>query len=130
MESALLGPTYQFAAMRFHPLAHALWRGDERLPLGSRASALLELLVSNAGARVAAHELHEAAWPGLHIEASNLRAQIYRLRRLLGPSPDGGEMIVADPQGGYRLLGEVRIVQPDMAAGEAELAGPQCARSI
>jgi DNA-binding winged helix-turn-helix (wHTH) protein len=33
----------------------------------------------------------EAAWPGMVVEESNLSVQIAALRKLLGPSPDGGD---------------------------------------
>ena len=54
----------------------------------------------------------DAAWPGMAVEESNLSVQIASLRKLLGPSPDGGEWIATIPRVGYRFVGEPEATTP------------------
>ena len=52
-------------------------------------------------------DLMDAGWPGTAVEESNLSVQIASLRKLLGPSADGGEWIATIPRIGYRFVGSV-----------------------
>ena len=54
----------------------------------------------------------DAAWPGTAVEESNLSVQIASLRKLLGPSPDGGEWIATIPRVGYRFVAEPEAAVP------------------
>ena len=54
-------------------------------------------------------ELMDAAWPGTTVEENNLTVQIGSLRKLLGPSPSGGEWIATIPRVGYRFVGQPQV---------------------
>jgi adenylate cyclase len=78
-------------------------RDGEPLPVGHRGVALLAALFGRPGEVLTKTELMDAAWGGVAIEESNLSVQVAALRKVLGPSPDGGEWIVTVPRVGYRL---------------------------
>src|SRR5438093_507754 len=48
-----------------------------------------------------------AAWPDTVVEESNLTVQIAALRKLLGPSSEGGDWIATVSRIGYRFVGPV-----------------------
>src|SRR5258707_6235425 len=75
------GDIYRFGPFGLDPNAGILFRGAEPTMLGSRAVALLRLLLERAGVPVSKDALIEAAWPGLAVEDSNLTVQIAALRR-------------------------------------------------
>jgi TolB-like protein len=82
-----------------------LFRGDEALPLGRRAVALLRVLVERSGKPVTKDALIDAAWPGLAVEDSNLTVQIAAIRRVLAGDPGGDRWIETLPRRGYRFMG-------------------------
>ncbi len=75
--------------------------------IGYRGFLLLRALVSRAGEVVPKSDLMESAWEGLAVEEGNLSVQIASLRKLLGPSPEGGDWIATVPRIGYRFTGSV-----------------------
>jgi TolB-like protein len=82
-----------------------LTRDGLPVAVGNRGMALLtELLKANYQV-VGKAVLMDAAWPGAIVEESNLSVQIAALRKLLGPSPAGGEWIATVPRAGYRFVG-------------------------
>ncbi|RYE09566.1 MAG: adenylate cyclase [Hyphomicrobiales bacterium] len=83
--------------------AKLVTRDGAPLPLGHRGVALLAILFSRPGEVLTKTELMDAAWGGAAIEESNLSVQIAALRKVLGPSPNGGEWIVTVPRVGYRF---------------------------
>jgi Transcriptional regulatory protein, C terminal len=69
--------------------AGVLFRRDVRgvfvpLTLGSRALAILSVLVERPGELVSRAEIISAVWPETTVEESNLDVQIAALRRVLG----------------------------------------------
>ena len=97
-ESHAVGP------FTFDPDHASLWRGNERVPLGHKAAALLSALAQARGTAVTKADLMEAVWPGLAVEEGNLTVQIAGLRKALGPGPQGQDWIVTVPRVGYRLV--------------------------
>src|SRR5215212_6455771 len=83
----------------------------EGLPVavGHRGLALLKALLEANNQVVSKTSLMDAAWPGIAVEESNLSVQIAALRKLLGPSPGGGEWIATIPRAGYRFVGAAAI---------------------
>ncbi len=103
--------TYQFGRFALDADSGMLFHAGEPVLLGSRATALLRLLLDRATEPVSKDALIEAAWPGLAIEDSNLTVQIAALRRVL--AQDGGaNWIETLPRRGYRYVG------PPVARGE------------
>jgi DNA-binding winged helix-turn-helix (wHTH) protein len=94
-----------------------LWRGADYVPVGHRAFAILASLLENPGRLVSKAELFERAWPGISVDAANLRVQIGNLRRLLGPL---GREIVTEQSLGYSFQGEVRAASVSPAAQIAQ----------
>ncbi|WP_291391015.1 winged helix-turn-helix domain-containing protein [Devosia sp.] len=78
-------------------------RNGEPLPIGHRGVALLASLFGRPGEVLTKTELLDAAWGSAAIEESNLSVQVAALRKVLGPSPTGGEWIVTVPRVGYRF---------------------------
>lgn len=91
------------------------WRG-ERLALGRRAFAILEVLLGRAGEAVSRAVLTQVAWPGISVEDNTLDVHMLSLRRAFGHEPG----LLRTLRGrGYQLLGEWR----QRAAAEAPDAG-------
>jgi TolB-like protein/Flp pilus assembly protein TadD len=86
--------------------------------IGQKAALLLAALVRTPGQVRTKTELMDAAWPGITVEESNLTVQIGSLRKLLGPSPSGGEWIATIPRVGYRFAAEPgATTKPDPYSG-------------
>jgi TolB-like protein/tetratricopeptide (TPR) repeat protein len=96
---------HAFGPFRLDSEAEILFRGDEALPLGRRAVALLRVLVECSGKPVTKDALIEAAWPGLAVEDSNLTVQMAALRRVLAEEPGGERWIETLQRRGYRFIG-------------------------
>jgi DNA-binding winged helix-turn-helix (wHTH) protein/TolB-like protein/Flp pilus assembly protein TadD len=76
--------------------------------VGSRALAILGVLVERAGDLVSRDEIISAVWPGAAVEESNLTVQLSALRRVLDAGRAGGSCIQNVPGRGYRFLPDVR----------------------
>lgn len=96
---------HAFGPFRLDSEAEILFRGEEALPLGRRAVALLRALLERSGKPVTKDALIDAAWPGLAVEDSNLTVQIAALRRVLAEEPGGDHWIETLPRRGYRFIG-------------------------
>ncbi|MBR1123038.1 winged helix-turn-helix domain-containing protein [Bradyrhizobium lablabi] len=98
-----------FGPFRFDAAARTLWDGSVPVRLGSRASAILGLLLEAPGERVSRDTLIQRAWYGLHVDQANLRVQISGLRKALR---EFGGAIRADPSQGYRFVADVVVAEP------------------
>jgi FixJ family two-component response regulator/DNA-binding winged helix-turn-helix (wHTH) protein len=74
--------------------------GGEPVRLGSRAFAILEVLLAAPNRLVTKDELIDAIWPDSVVEDNNLQVQISALRRLLQLPP---QLLETVPRRGYRL---------------------------
>jgi DNA-binding winged helix-turn-helix (wHTH) protein/tetratricopeptide (TPR) repeat protein len=97
-----------FGDWRFDPGAGRLFQQDvsgawREVPIGSRAAAILALLLERRGAVVSKKALFAAAWPGAHVDASNLTVQIAALRRIIDQGSSGESCIQTVSGRGYRL---------------------------
>lgn len=93
-----------FGPFSFDSTTVTLWRGDDLVPLGGRAAAVLRELLAADGTVVSKADLMEAAWPDTVVEEGNLAVQVATLRKVLGTRPDGEEWIGTVARVGYRLL--------------------------
>jgi TolB-like protein/Flp pilus assembly protein TadD len=98
--------TVAFGPFLLDPDNGTLFRDGELIAIGQKGALLLEALVASPGQVRTKTELMDAAWPGTTVEESNLSVQIGSLRKLLGPSPAGGEWIATIPRVGYRFVGQ------------------------
>jgi TolB-like protein/cytochrome c-type biogenesis protein CcmH/NrfG len=121
---------HAFGPFRLDSEAEILFRGDEALPLGRRAVALLRVLVERSGKPVSKDALIEAAWPGLAIEDSNLTVQMAAIRRVLAEEPGGDRWIETLPRRGYRFIGPqgaAQIVEKTTTPQADPAVGPRLA---
>jgi len=101
------GSRFAFGPFVLDPDAGTLLRHDVPVAAGHRGVKLLAALVGRPGEILGKAELMDAAWPGTAVEEANLTVQIAQLRKLLGPSADGGEWIATVRRVGYRFTGAV-----------------------
>ena len=100
-----------------------LLRAGSRVVLGRRSLALLQALLEADGQVVSKSELMDAAWPNTSIDESNLTVQIAALRRCLGASPSGEELIATVPRVGYRFVQPLN--QAEAARKPVEAVAPK-----
>ncbi|WP_082646136.1 ATP-binding protein [Bradyrhizobium valentinum] len=113
--SASVELTFTFGPFRLVPRQQLLLRGDNPVPLGSRAFEILVALVEHAGEVVDKDDLIARVWPGLTVEDSNVRAQINAVRRTLAEGRTGENYIVTVPGRGYRFVATVSRSTGDAA---------------
>jgi TolB-like protein/Flp pilus assembly protein TadD len=114
-----------FEGFRFDPAAGCLFRtdgsdGEELVALGSRALALLALLVQRQGEVVSKDEIFRVVWSGMAVEESNLTVQISGLRRVLDRNRERGSCIQTVPGRGYRFV--VPVGRRDQSASSGILS--------
>ncbi|MBY5395181.1 helix-turn-helix transcriptional regulator [Rhizobium leguminosarum] len=98
---------FSFGPYRLDPAARVLLRGNDLIPIGSRAFDILVALVQNHGQVLSHVELMAFAWPGLNVEASNIRVQMTHLRREIGCGENGDRYIVSIAGRGYSFVAPV-----------------------
>jgi len=105
--------TARFGPFAFDLSTQQLSKSGQPLKIGSRAAALLRLLISRAGETIGRADIEAAVWPGLTVDDVNIRVQVATLRKRLedqGPSP---RYIVSVPGLGYRWIGSRTTSLPD-----------------
>ena len=121
----MTGDIYQFGAFELRPGQSVLLEGGKPVPLGSRALAILALLVRHPGDLVTPQQINDHVWPGLAVEGSNLRVQLRALRKALRDGHLEQRCIVNVSGRGYRFALPVRVVAPG-----APLLDPVRSRSL
>lgn len=109
---------FGFGPYRLNPAARVLLRGDDLLAVGSRAFDILVALVQNHGQVLSHGEIMAFAWPGLNVEASNIRVQMTHLRREIGCGENGNRYIASVAGRGYSFVAPViweEASDPDQA---------------
>jgi predicted ATPase/DNA-binding winged helix-turn-helix (wHTH) protein len=107
--------TFSFGPFRLSPRQQLLLRGENPVPLGSRAFEILVALVEHAGEVVDKDKLMTRVWSGLTVQESNLRAQINAVRRALAEGGTGENYVVTVPGRGYRFVAMVARSTGDAA---------------
>ena len=130
METVGSSDVFLFEQFRFDRHVGVLSRraaGGEFLPvsLGSRARAVLGVLVERAGDLVSKDEIMRAVWPGTVVEEANLAMQISALRRALDSDRGGNGCILTIPGRGYRFLPKVRRPADPIELSAATIAPPR-----
>ncbi|MFM5948811.1 MAG: winged helix-turn-helix domain-containing protein [Novosphingobium sp.] len=90
---------YRIGPLVLHPYRQLLQAG-QRLPLGSKALALITVLARAEGRLVTKDELMAAVWGGLIVEENAIQVHIAALRKAMGPA---AERLVTVRGLGYRL---------------------------
>lgn len=102
--------SYTFGDFCLLPDRQVLLRGARPVPLGSRAFAILTLLVQRAGELVSNFEIEAYAWPETYVHESNVKVHIAALRKALRTGADeDGQVIRNVPGRGYCFSGQVKV---------------------
>ncbi len=112
MDAPVPADVFLFEAFRFDRRAGVLFRYDEGgalvpLAIGSRALAVLSILMARQGGLVSKDDIMQAVWPGMVVEDNNLTVQISALRRVLDQGRADGSCIQTMPGRGYRFISGV-----------------------
>ncbi len=91
--------------------------------MGSRARALLGLLVEEGGKVVSEDRIFDRVWAGRFVEESNLTVQVSALRRILDRDREGESIIQTVHGQRYRLTAPVARLAPAVAREADEAAG-------
>lgn len=96
----------RFRNFEYRSEEHCLYSNGRPVDIGSRALQILAALLERPGSYVSTNDLIEAGWPNTHVEESNLRVQMSRLRRQLGCSKNN--VIIRNAPGrGYAFVGHL-----------------------
>jgi adenylate cyclase len=119
MDEGATADVFLFGDYRFDRRAGVLFRRDESgalapADIGSRAVAVLDILVVRHGNLVSKEEIMQTAWPGTVVEENNLTVQISALRRVLDQGRSEGSYIQTVPRRGYRFTAPVTRVAAEM----------------
>jgi len=89
-----------------------LFKNGKKVPLSGRSAQLLVLLAQRAGQLVSREELRLALWAqDTYVDFDHgLNNSISRIRQALGDSAESPRYIETLPKQGYRLIGEVRVL--------------------
>jgi TolB-like protein/DNA-binding winged helix-turn-helix (wHTH) protein/tetratricopeptide (TPR) repeat protein len=98
--------------------------------LGSRALAVLSVLIEARGELVSKQAIMDAVWPGIAVEESNLTVQISALRRALDEGRKDGSSIQTIPGRGYRFALAIRPTDQDAAPGASEIVPDSSAPAV
>ncbi|GLR93858.1 transcriptional regulator [Bradyrhizobium liaoningense] len=127
--------TYCFGPFRLVPRRQLLLLDGRPVKLGGRAFELLQVLVQRCGELVSKNELMAAAWPGTFLHDSNLKVNMWSLRRSLGDTQIEPVYIATVARRGYKFIAEVQIsigeTEDDLAFAEPlPLSNPPLPRGI
>ncbi|MBR0710311.1 ATP-binding protein [Bradyrhizobium liaoningense] len=127
--------TYCFGPFRLVPSRQLLLLDGRPVKLGGRAFELLQLLVQRRGDLVSKNELMAAAWPGTFLHDSNLKVNMWSLRRSLGDAQIEPAYIATVARRGYKFIAEVQtsigeIGDDPALAGPLPLSNPPLPRGI
>jgi DNA-binding winged helix-turn-helix (wHTH) protein len=106
---------FRFGSFELAPVRRLLSRGGRPVKLGSRALDLLVALVERAGHVVTKDELMMRVWSNVIVEDTNLRVNIYNLRRVLGDDGLDERYIVYVARRGYVFVAPLEYSRQDVA---------------
>jgi len=106
---------FEFGPFRLEAGRRRLLRGEDVLPITSKAFETLLALVRNHDRVLTKDELMQAVWPDTIVEEVNLAQNISALRKLLGEAPGDNRYIATIPGRGYRFVGDVQLAPADDA---------------
>src|ERR1700680_4484441 len=126
MDALVTVDVFLFEDFRFDRRAGGLFRRDDGgalvpVAIGSRALAVLDILIARQGDLISKEEIMQTVWPGTVVEDNNLTVQISALRRVLDQGRAEGSCIQTIAGRGYRFVAAVtRPQETDSDSG----AGP------
>jgi serine/threonine-protein kinase len=121
--------TVGFGSFTFDRSNGLLRNGGREIPLPPRALAVLDLLVSRAGAIVPRQELIDAVWKEAFVTDTSLAEAISVLRQALGDDPQAPTYIQTVHRRGYRFVATVATVPlpvlPDAVPGRQQASSAE-----
>src|SRR5271165_2567251 len=99
--------TFEFGRFRVLSRQRQLLADGVPVGLGARAFDLLMVLLEADGLLVTKNELLALVWPGIFVDETNLKVQIFALRKALGEDRD---FIRTEIGRGYRFTGATTSV--------------------
>jgi DNA-binding winged helix-turn-helix (wHTH) protein len=108
-----MGPPSSFAFGPFvlHTLSRRLEKQGELVPVNSRATELLLLLLRRAGELVTKDDLLHAGWGNRVVAENNLTVHMAALRRVLRDAGEADTCIRTEHGRGYRFVMPVKVAQ-------------------
>jgi TolB-like protein/DNA-binding winged helix-turn-helix (wHTH) protein/Flp pilus assembly protein TadD len=119
--SKKLKELYDFDAFLLDASRRIVSRGDQAVPLTSKAFETLLVLVRNRDRVLPKEELMNAVWPDCFVEEVNLAQNISAVRKALGESPGENRFIATIPGKGYQFVCVVREQESGESAPVDEL---------
>ena len=104
---------YEFGRFRLDPGQRLLLCEGKPVSLSPKAFELLLVLIKSGGCLLTKDDLMRQLWPNSFVEEANLTVNISALRKALGDTLDGQELIATVPKHGYRFLAPVTVVQEE-----------------
>lgn len=101
------GFAYRFGGFTLFPAQEVLLYADQAVRVGSRALAILVLLLQKSGELVSSKDIFDQVWPGVFVEPNNLRVHMSALRRVLEEHSPASRFIINVPGRGYRFVAAV-----------------------
>jgi DNA-binding winged helix-turn-helix (wHTH) protein/TolB-like protein len=99
--------SYEFGRFRLKTAERLLLRDGEPIPLTPKVFDILITLVEKCGEVVGKDDLMKRVWPSTFVEEGNLTQNVSLLRKALGESAGGAQLIETVPRRGYRFVGKV-----------------------
>jgi predicted ATPase/DNA-binding winged helix-turn-helix (wHTH) protein len=111
MDGTVGMPARCFSFGRFKLLANQqrLLRDDRPVRIGSRALAILSVLIEHAGDLVSKEDLISQVWPDTFVDESNLKVNIAALRKVLDEKEHQSSHILTECGRGYRFATAVNV---------------------
>jgi DNA-binding winged helix-turn-helix (wHTH) protein len=106
---------FRFGDFALDVARRELRRGAELIPVGPQVFDLLVYLVKHRERVVSKDDLFEAVWVGRTVSESTLTTHINAVRKAVGDSGEGQNLIRTVPRKGFRFVGEVREEQAPKA---------------
>ena len=129
MRTVTGGISYAFGPFVLDSKRRQLLAEGERVPLGTRATDLLLLLVARHGTEVGKQEIFDTVWPNRRVEENNLTVHISAMRRALRDGRDGHHYVQTISGRGYMFVAPVtrRTTEPapKLPTGNLPLAATQ-----
>jgi len=113
---------YEFGKFRCDPGEHLLLCEGKPVSLSPKSFDILIVLLRSNGRLLTKDELMQQVWPDSFVEESNLTVNISALRRALGESIAGQQLIETVPRRGYRFVAPVTERQGDAKSVQSEQA--------
>jgi adenylate cyclase len=101
-----------FEGFRFELQSGRLWAGDREVRLTPKASDVLKLLVTRAGAPVSKDELFATVWSGTAVSDDALTSCIQELRRSLADDSKQPRFIETRHRRGYQFIARLTESSP------------------